>query len=150
MSVLAGVMAIAGLAAGDDAQSDIRLHDLTTARGVFDNRPYQPTAVFAPDDNPIYLWYSADGCTTGTIITSVWFYLETDPPLRFRDASVTVEHPDDWGQFNFRLAPGKQWPIGMYRIELWVGQTRLAQTSFRVATSTTTQSDSRVDQPPAR
>jgi hypothetical protein len=124
---------IGGFTVRGEGQTRLRLFDLTTAHGVVDRKPFRPTQVFAPDDNPIYAWFRGEGCTTGTTIRSVWFYLETDPPLRFTEGTVTVERLDNWGQFNFELAPGRQWPLGEYRIELRVGDALMAETRFRVS-----------------
>ena len=127
-----GAIALAGVAADARAGQGIRLFDLTTAHGVVDEKPFRPAQVFAPDDDPVYVWYRADGCTVGTTIRSIWFYLETDPPQRFSEAAVTVDRPDNWGQFNFRLAPGRQWRVGRC-IELRIGDALMAETDFRVA-----------------
>jgi len=70
--------------------------------------------------------------------------LETDPPFRLADASVVVEQAGTWGQFNFRLAPGKRWAIGRYRIELWVGDELVASTYFEVSPRTTVSRRARV------
>ena len=43
-----------------------------------------------------------------------------------------VDREGDWGQFNFRLAPGRRWPLGRYRIELRIGDTLMADTEFAV------------------
>jgi len=116
-----------------NAQSSVRLFDLTTAQGIVDEKPFMPTRVFAPGDATIYLWFRADGCTAGMRITSVWFYLEADPPIRFAEGAVTVARPDDWGQFNFTVPDGKVWSLGEYRIELRIGEDLLGETRFRVA-----------------
>lgn len=132
--LLAGfLLTISSVSARHDGQEPVHLFDLTTAHGVLDNRPFQPTQVFAPEDNPIYLWFRGEGCIAGTVIRSVWFYLETDPPLRFGNGTIRVDRADDWGQFNFELAPGKRWPVGMYRIELRVGDAVSAETRFQVS-----------------
>ena len=110
----------------------LRIFDVTTAHGIVDRKPDRPTSVFAPDDNPIYVWFRAEGCTIGTTITSVWYYVDADSPIRISEGSVTVEVLDDWGQFNFELAPGRRWPIGEYRVELRVGDDLLAETTFEV------------------
>ena len=123
---------LAGVGVRSDELPRLRLFDLTTAHGVVDNRPFRPAQVFAPGDNPIFVWFRGEGCTIGTTIKSLWYYLETDPPLRFTEGKVVVERTGNWGQFNFELAPGRQWPVGEYRIELRVGDVLLAETRFRV------------------
>lgn len=134
--VFALVVAVAppsGVSAPALRPPSLRLFDLTTARGIVADKPFQPTQVFAPDDDAVYVWYAADGCALGTTIRSIWFYLETDPPLRLAEGSVTVDRIDNWGQFNFRPAPGKRWAVGRYRIELRVGDDLLAETTFDVS-----------------
>jgi hypothetical protein len=120
-----------------ESKPPVRFFDLTTAQGIANERPLLPATVFSPDQEVIYLWYAAEGCEIGTAIRSVWQYLETDPPFRLADASVVVEQAGTWGQFNFRLAPGKRWAMGRYRIELWVGNELIASTYFEVSPRTT-------------
>jgi hypothetical protein len=70
--VIAIFIAISGGAARSDEQTPLRLFDLTTAHGVADKQPFRPAQVFAPEDNPIFVWFRAEGCTTGTTIRSLW------------------------------------------------------------------------------
>lgn len=127
-----------------ESRPPVRFFDLTTAHGIVDERPLHPATVFAPDEEVIYVWYAAEGCAIGTTIRSAWVYLETDPPFRLADASVVVEQAGTWGQFNFKLAPGKRWAIGRYRIELWVGDELVASTYFEVSPRTTVSRRARV------
>ena len=126
------LLTLGGIPGRGGGQTPLRLFDLTTAHGIVDDRPFRPTQVFAPGDNPIYVWFGAEGCSVGTTITSVWYYLETEPPLRFTEGEVVVNRLGDWGQFNFELAAGRRWPLGEYRIELRVGGVLMAETRFRV------------------
>lgn len=122
----------AALSAG---HAPIRLFDLTTAHAIVEEKPFEPSRVFAQDDPVIYLWYAADGCAVGTTIRSTWLYMETNPPSHLTEGSVTVDREGDWGQFNFKLAPGRRWPLGRYRIELRIGDTLMADTEFVVASA---------------
>ncbi len=128
----AAMSAIAVTAAPQESTPRARLFDLTTAHGIENEQPLQPASSFPPEEDAIYLWYEAEGCAIGTTIRSVWFYMETDPPTRLASAAVVVEQDGTWGQFTFRLAPGKRWAVGRYRVELWLGDELAATTEFAI------------------
>lgn len=113
-------------------QPTVRLFDVTTAHDIVDNKPHWPASLFTPDDSPIYVWFRAEGCAIGTTITSVWWYIANDPPVRISEGAVIVEVVDDWGQFNFALARGKRWAVGEYRVDLRVGEAIAATVTFRI------------------
>ena len=138
-SLLVAALSLSGGLAQEPVPPAIRLFDLTTAHSIVREKPFQPASVFGPDEDAVYLWYAAEGCAIGTAIQSVWFYLETDPPYRWADASVVVDGPGAWGQFNFTLAPGRRWAIGRYRVELRVGGVLIAETYFSVTAMTEAQ-----------
>lgn len=119
-----------------EARSAPRLFDVTTAHGVFDGAPVQPADLFTPDETPIYVWFRCEGCTIWTVIPSSWFYLESDPPLRFAPGSVPVETPEDFGEFHYELRPGRHWSTGSYRIELRIDDVLVAEALFRVVVNT--------------
>lgn len=133
----AALLLFAGSIEPGRAQTTVRLFDLTTAHGIIGDKPFQPTRVFASDDDVVYLWYAAEGCGVGTTITSTWWYLETEPPFRLAEGAVTVTDDGNWGQFNFRLAEGRRWPIGRYRVELRIGDTVMADVIFDITARAT-------------
>jgi len=130
--VLAAALWLPALAATSPRPQPIRLFDLTTAHGIVDEKPFEPSRVFAQDDDVIVVWYAAEGCVIGTTIRSTWLYLETTPPSLLTEGTVTVDREGDWGQFNFRRASDRRWPLGRYRIELRIGDTLMAATEFVV------------------
>jgi len=133
MCTIVTVLALSAGAAAAVNQPTLRLFDVTVAHGIVDNEPDRPASLFTPDDSPIYVWYRAEGCGIGTAITSVWWYITADSPIRISEGTVIVEVVDDWGQFNFALAPGKRWAIGDYRVDLRVGDATAATVTFRIA-----------------
>ena len=134
--ILAAVLLMQPGTAQTEARSAPRLFDVTTAHGVFDGAPVEPADLFTPDETPIYVWFRCEGCTIGTVITSTWFYLEPDPPLRFAHGSVTVETDEDFGEFHYELGPKLHWSTGSYRIELRIDGVLVAQAPFRVVGNT--------------
>jgi hypothetical protein len=130
--VLAAALWLPALATTSPRPQSIRLFDLTTAHGIVDEKPFEPSRVFAQDDDVIVVWYAAEGRVIGTTIRSTWLYLETTPPSRLTEGTVTVDREGDWGQFNFKRALDRRRPLGRYRIELRIGDTLMAQTEFIV------------------
>ena len=121
-----------------ETRGTARLFDVVTAHGAIDGVPVEPTDVFTPEDTPIFVSFRCDGCAIGMVITSSWWYLEREPPLRFGTGTETVETLEDFGEFHFDLAPGRRWSVGAYRVELRVDDVLAAQVSFRVAAKRTT------------
>ena len=121
-----------------ETRGTARLFDVVTAHGATDGVPVEPTDVFTPEDTPIYVSFRCDGCAIGMVITSSWWYLEREPPLRFGTGTETVETLEDFGEFHYDLAPGRRWSVGAYQVELRVDDVRAAQVPFRVAATRTT------------
>jgi tetratricopeptide (TPR) repeat protein len=110
-----------------------RLYDVTMARQVAWGRPVGPSTVFAPEVNPIHVWFKIEGLGQGTIITAVWYFTSTEKPTEIGQGSVAVTSLFDWGEFNFELPKDNRWPVGNYRVELLVNGQPAAEVSFRVA-----------------
>lgn len=113
-----------------------RLYDITVAAGIQNGRPAGVARAFRPGTNPIFVWFRHEGLAAGAQITSVWYYLEPAEPLRIADAAVTIQPPADWGQFSLELGPGKQWPLGQYRVALLVEGQALGEASFEITLAT--------------
>lgn len=114
-----------------------RIFDITTARSVAWGQPVGASTVFAPNINPIYVWFRHQGIDAGATLTAVWYFLGTATPLRIGEGSVTVTPHTDWAQFSFTLAADKEWPAGEYRVEVLVGAQSVAETRFQVTAAGT-------------
>lgn len=119
-----------------EGRSAPRLFDVTPAHAVVDGLPVEPTDHFTPEDTPIYVWYRCDGCTIGMVLTSSWWYLEPETPIRFARGSVTVRTLEDFGEFHCELLSTPRWPIGSYRVELSINGVAAAEAPFRVVVNT--------------
>lgn len=119
-----------------EGRSAPRLFDVTAAHAVVEGLPVEPTDHFAPEDTPIYVWYRCDGCTIGMVLTSSWWYLEPETPIRFARGSVTVSTLEDFGEFHCELLSSSHWPIGSYRVELRINGAAAAEVPFRVVVNT--------------
>ncbi len=109
-----------------------RILEVKTARGVVAGRPLGVSRVFSADVNPIYVWFRFAGIAPDSRILAKWYYLETSPPHALGMAEAIVLPGASWGQFNYELAPGKKWPAGVYRVDLYLRGKKAASVRFRV------------------
>jgi len=94
------------------------------------NREGEPTTKFRADSAKIYTFWKGDALKAGDQIRAVWI-AEGIGYTRLKDAKITeasvvAYKPDDDGIFSVARPKGG-WPVGNYRLELYVGN-RLAQT----------------------
>ena len=94
------------------------------------NREGEPTTKFRADSAKIYTFWKGDALKAGHQIRAVWI-AEGIGYTRLKDAKITeasvvAYKPDDDGIFSVARPKGG-WPVGNYRLELYVGN-RLAQT----------------------
>ena len=94
------------------------------------NRDGEPATKFRSDSAKIYTFWKGDTLKAGDQIRAVWI-AEGIGYTRLKDAKITeasviAYKPDDDGIFSVARPKGG-WPVGNYRLELYVGN-RLAQT----------------------
>lgn len=111
--------------------SNLRLADLQTARAVKAGKPQGVAAVFSPQDTPIYLWFGLRDLDSPQSLRAVWSYLDRpgDPILV---SSLDVVPGDHWGAFSCGLRPGQSWPLGHYRVEVFLGSLPIGAAFFSV------------------
>ena len=93
------------------------------------NREGEPTTTFRADSAKIYAFWKGDTLKAGDTIRAVWIAEGISytglKDAKITEASVKAYKPDDDGIFSLARPKGG-WPIGNYRLELYVGD-RLAQ-----------------------
>jgi hypothetical protein len=94
------------------------------------NREGEPTTKFRADSAKIYTFWKGDRLKAGDKVRAVWI-AEGIGHTALRDnkiteASAVAYKPDDDGVFSL-LRPKGGWPVGNYRLELYVGE-KLAET----------------------
>ena len=113
------------------AQAAPKIVEAKPARGVKDGKPVDPGDVFAPDTNPIYVWYRLSGNAKSVEIRSVWHYLGGGEASEAEGGT----HPAgrEWGYLGKELPPGRPWPLGEYRVDILIDGAKAASVPFRVA-----------------
>jgi hypothetical protein len=88
------------------------------------------TSKFSPDTLKIYAFWKGEALKAGDKLRAVWiaedvgFVAPRDSKIT--EARVTAEKPDDGGTFALARPTGG-WPVGKYRLEIYVGDD-LAET----------------------
>lgn len=113
-----------------------RISNIVTAHDVRGGAAVDISDVFAPDVNPIHVWFRLSGFAPGTTLHSRWTYLGGSAPLVIGAGDFTTVPTNNYGTFNYELAPGKRWPAGEYRIEILLGNTVIGTAMFEVRGTT--------------
>jgi hypothetical protein len=123
---LFALVASHGVAFKAAGQSDKKLLHAVLAK----NRQGEPTTKFRADSAKIYSFWKGDRLKAGDKVRAVWIaegigYTDLKDS-KITEASVIAYKPDDDGIFSVARPKGG-WPVGKYRVELYVGN-KLAET----------------------
>ncbi|MDQ7842435.1 MAG: hypothetical protein QN141_03435 [Armatimonadota bacterium] len=97
--------------------------------------------IFAPDTPRIYVVFTLAAVAQGTAVKSVWIAEKTgvaDLNTKIDEAMLTMGGAQTSGRFWYSR-PTNGWPVGEYRVELYIGEQQAATRRFRIegqATST--------------
>ncbi|RME90774.1 MAG: hypothetical protein D6770_01790 [Anaerolineae bacterium] len=107
---------------------------ISDARTAFDEKGDSPTSVFAPADD-FYVVAHASNLPAGTVITAKWYALNvegTDPNTPFYESTLDIDE-DFSGDFYFQLTNSDLWPVGDYRVDLYLDDTLGQSVEFSVS-----------------
>ena len=134
-SIILGLAAQIGAAQG-------RITTLVLGSDITEDlRIVSPTTVFDPDTPKVVCVWKAEGVTPGTRVRSVWIAEDTGgmaPPNFKIDeassiASTSAKSFDKGGSFNLSR-PTHGWPIGRYRVDIYLDQQLAKTARFTIQT----------------
>jgi len=138
--VAALALAVGGTAAGvllrDPAGAEASV-SVALARGATsDFRPVDPTNRFAPTQESFFLTFTYDDVEPGSEFRAVWYAVDVGnaaAPNSVID-EVTAKAPNRGGSGSFSLRRSTpQWPVGQYKVELYLDGELVAEAPFSVA-----------------
>jgi len=94
----------------------------------------KPTKKFFTDSSKIYGVWQGEGLKAGDIIQAVWVaeaFGYTRKDVKITRGETTAYKPDDYGIFSL-ARPVAGWPVGRYRLELYVGPKLAATVKFTI------------------
>lgn len=108
----------------------------TLARDVSaDYEPIEPTTTFAPDTPVIHIAFQVSAASAGTRLKSVWTVVDVGAaaPANSQLAESTLTLPGP-APGSFRLRRGSEpWPVGDYKVELYLDDRLVLTLPFQVA-----------------
>lgn len=103
---------------------------LTNLRMAFDQDGNNPTTTFAPTDI-FYAVADLKNAPQGTNVEAKWTAVsaaDTEPNLEFQTQTLDITEEGFSGTIYFQLSNDEGWPIGQYKVDLYLNGA-LAQTA---------------------
>lgn len=97
-----------------------------------DEKP--PKTEFKPDTAKIWVFFGLENVKTGSKIKGVWICEKAPdipPDFKIDEASVDIGMIDNMGNFSLSK-PNNGWPVGDYRVELYVDDKKIHEHKFKV------------------
>jgi len=94
-----------------------------------------PTTEFNPDTVKIYCAWKAEGLKSGTQVRGVWIAEDVGKaaPANYKIDQASFTSPGSTAQGSFALSkPNKGFPIGKYRLEIYVGSDLAKTVPFTI------------------
>ncbi|HSM71299.1 MAG TPA: hypothetical protein VK851_07130 [Anaerolineales bacterium] len=90
------------------------------------------TSVFSPADD-FYVFFDVNAADTGTYFEGRWFALDIegeDPNTAFKTIGYNLE--DGVRTVYFQLFNDEEWPVGTYRVDIYMEGTKVGEHQFSV------------------
>jgi len=109
----------------------IRINSAFIAKGVDQKlKPVQITNAFTPGTSQFYCWFAWRNAQPNTAIISSWHYLTDD--IHILDYTFAIPRKSGQGSVSLAMPAGKEFPAGMYRVDLKKGKSILCSLTFKV------------------
>jgi hypothetical protein len=101
-----------------------------------DFRPVDPTTRFAPTQESFFLTFTYSDVEPGAEFRAVWYAVDVgsaaEPNSEIDEVTATAPNRDGSGSFSLRRSSA-QWPVGQYKVELYLDGELVAEVPFSVA-----------------
>jgi hypothetical protein len=108
------------------------IQSATLAKGYDNVEAVDPTNVFAPDDVVIHLVVKVDNAVEGTSLKAVWSVAEAEgyEPQVIDEIPYTLGGGENVADFT--LSNDKPWPVGKYKVELYLSDSLVQTLEYEV------------------
>jgi hypothetical protein len=90
------------------------------------------TTTYSPSDD-FYVFFAANSIDTGTLFEGRWYAVDIegeDPNVPFSTIEYNLE--EGVTSVYFQLYSDTEWPVGTYRVEVYMAGAKVGETQFSV------------------
>jgi hypothetical protein len=101
----------------------------------------EPKTTFLTNTPKIFGRWQGSSLKTGEVVRAIWIaeaFGKEERDAKITEGQVTADRPDDRGIFSL-ARPDGGWPIGRYRLEIYVGDKLAAAVKFKIEEDVTVQ-----------
>jgi hypothetical protein len=139
-SFLCALIVVAAISASVARAGDVKIKAVM-ATGPDD----EPATTFASDTPKIFALFSTKGLQEGDKLRGVWIGEDVGdvapPNTKIDEKTLNVEGDTDDGVFSLSK-PTKGWPVGKYRLEIYVGDELVTKVKFAIKAAAKTEKES--------
>src|SRR5204863_3764825 len=126
LALVVGIMSSASVARGGDMKITAVM-----ATGPKD----KPSKIFTPDVPKVHALFKTKGAQTGDKLRGVWIAEDVGDAApantKIDETTLTLEQEDFYGAFALSR-PNKGWPVGKYKIDMYVGDELATTVTFTI------------------
>ena len=106
---------------------------LTNPRMSTDSDGNNPTTVYSTNDT-FYAVADLDNVETGSVVDATWYLVSAEEydPGEIESSSVTIEDKNAVNYVSFELTSNDGWPVGEYKVELYLNAVLAHTLNFSV------------------
>ncbi len=114
----------------DDDADDVKVEAVIAVDGNT-----KPATSFAADVPKLFAFFRSTGTVKGDVFRGVWIAEDVGaaapPNTKIDEASLTADEDDFHGAISI-TKPTKGWPVGKYRVEIYVGDDLATTVQFAI------------------
>jgi hypothetical protein len=107
---------------------------LENLRMAYDENGRQVTSTFSAAD-VFYAVAELENATQGAVVTARWTAVdvaETEAGLEFQEQTIDITEEKSTGTIYFQLSNDDGWPVGLYRVDIYLNDTLAQSLEFSV------------------
>jgi hypothetical protein len=129
--LLAGVSIILSILA---CGTSVTAPTVSNIRMTTDNTGKTPTSTYAPGDK-FFVFADLGGLKTGSVVEAKWYAVSAQGVVSNSDLNTsdyTFQPGVSFVYFQLSTTDGSDWPVGSYKVEIYLDGTKVGEQGFAV------------------